>query len=76
MGLYVNGKPLESISYNGLKITADSETLGNIDFSHWESGYFIITDVNNVRHRYYVDFDGNENPVKIYDSNSEITITW
>lgn len=76
MGLKVNGTPLKTLIYNGLKITSDAEALRNVNFSHWSDGYFIITDSDGVTHRYNVDFDGDENPVKIYDTNSEITITW
>ena len=47
-----------------------------MDFSFWDSGYFSEVLEGNVLTSYSVDFDGNGNPIKIYDAEHECEIEW
>lgn len=77
MGLYVNGKPLKSMSYNGLVIEEQNLKVDILDFSDWDTGYFeeILEDGSVCS--FIIEFDQSGKPIKFIDSDEhETTIIW
>lgn len=48
----------------------------SMDLSAWDSGLVTETLEGGVKCAYNVDFDGNRNPIRIYDADHSMSILW